>query len=124
MGREVIADKGIWTAKKRYILNVHDNEGVRLEHLNSNSWVLKLQSHQHHYGSDEDLEKGLEIVMRGTEQELWDFVETSRKEFRELPVEDVASPRGCKGLIQYADSTHIYSKGNTHSCSWVFTLQS
>ena len=30
MGREVIADRGIWTAKKRYILNVHDNEGVRL----------------------------------------------------------------------------------------------
>ena len=49
--------------------------------------------------------------MRGTEQELWDFVETSRKEFRELPPEDVAFPRGCKGMIQYADSTHIYSKG-------------
>ena len=61
--------------------------------------------------------------MRGTEQELWDFVETSRKEFRELPPEDVAFPRGCKGLIQYADSTNIYSKG-TDSCSWVFTLQS
>ena len=29
MGREVIANRGIWTAKKRYILNVHDNEGVR-----------------------------------------------------------------------------------------------
>ena len=29
MEREVIADRGIWTAKKRYILNVHDNEGVR-----------------------------------------------------------------------------------------------
>ena len=35
MGREVIADKGIWTAKKRYILNVHDNEGVRLANQNS-----------------------------------------------------------------------------------------
>jgi hypothetical protein len=31
MGREVIADKGIWTAKKRYMLNVHDSEGVRYE---------------------------------------------------------------------------------------------
>jgi len=29
MKREVIADRGIWTAKKRYILNVHDSEGVR-----------------------------------------------------------------------------------------------
>ena len=29
MKREVIADKGIWTAKKRYILNAWDIEGVR-----------------------------------------------------------------------------------------------
>ena len=30
MGREVLsADKGIWVAKKRYILNVHNNEGVQ-----------------------------------------------------------------------------------------------
>ena len=29
MSREVIADKGIWTAKKRYILECHDIEGVR-----------------------------------------------------------------------------------------------
>ena len=29
MKRESIADKGIWTAKKRYILNVYDSEGVR-----------------------------------------------------------------------------------------------
>nr|BCU99765.1 MAG: hypothetical protein CM15mV30_0580 [uncultured marine virus] len=26
---KVIADKGIWTAKKRYILNVHNSEGVQ-----------------------------------------------------------------------------------------------
>ena len=29
MKRENIADRGIWTAKKRYILNVWDSEGVR-----------------------------------------------------------------------------------------------
>ena len=31
MKREDIANKGIWTAKKRYILNVWDSEGVRYE---------------------------------------------------------------------------------------------
>ena len=31
MKREVIADTGIWTSKKRYILNVHDSEGIRYE---------------------------------------------------------------------------------------------
>jgi hypothetical protein len=111
MGREVIADKGIWTAKKRYILNVHDNEGVRLEEPKLKLMGIETAKSSTPLWVRRRLEKGLEIVMRGTEQELWDFVETSRKEFRELPPEDVAFPRGCKGLIQYADSTHIYSKG-------------
>ena len=31
MKREVIADKGIWTAKKRYMLNVLDEEGITFE---------------------------------------------------------------------------------------------
>ena len=31
MKRENIADRGIWTAKKRYILNVWDSEGVRYD---------------------------------------------------------------------------------------------
>jgi len=57
------------------------------------------------------LEDGLRIVMRGDEQELWEFVETARKDFRNLPVEDISSPRGCNNLQQYADSTMIYSKG-------------
>ena len=111
MGREVIADKGIWTAKKRYILNVHDNEGVRLEEPKLKLMGIETAKSSTPLWVRRRLEKGLEIVMRGTEQELWDFVETSRKEFRELPPEDVAFPRGCKGMIQYADSTHIYSKG-------------
>ena len=47
------------------------------------------------------LSTALEVVMRGTEQELWEFVETARKDFRNLLPEEVAFPRGCKGLIQY-----------------------
>ena len=31
MKRENIAERGIWTAKKRYILNVWDSEGVRYD---------------------------------------------------------------------------------------------
>ena len=34
MKREVIADKAIWTAKKRYILNAWDIEGVRYKEPN------------------------------------------------------------------------------------------
>ena len=111
MGREVIADRGIWTAKKRYILNVHDNEGVRLAEPKLKIMGIETAKSSTPLWVRKRLEEALKIVMRGTEKELWEFVETSRKEFRELPVEDVAFPRGCRGLIQYQDPTNIYTKG-------------
>ena len=111
MGREVIADRGIWTAKKRYILNVYDNEGVRLEKPKLKLMGIETAKSSTPLWVRRRLEKAIKLVMTGTEQELWDFVETSRKEFRELPPEDVAFPRGCRGLVQYADTTNIYSKG-------------
>jgi len=111
MGREVIADKGIWTAKKRYILNVYDNEGVRYEEPKLKMMGIETAKSSTPLWIRKKLEDGLRIVMRGDEQELWEFVETARKDFRNLPVEDISSPRGCNNLQQYADSTMIYSKG-------------
>ena len=111
MGREVIADRGIWTAKKRYILNVFDSEGVRFEEPK-----LKMMGIETAKSSTPEWVRGrltdaFKVVMNGTEQELWDFVETARKDFRNLPVEKMSSPRGCNNLEQYSDPNHIYSKG-------------
>jgi DNA polymerase elongation subunit (family B) len=111
MGREVIADRGIWTAKKRYILNVFDSEGVRFEEPK-----LKMMGIETAKSSTPEWVRGrltdaFKVVMNGTEQELWDFVETARKDFRNLPVEKMSSPRGCNNLEQYSDPTMIYSKG-------------
>ena len=111
MGREVIADRGIWTAKKRYILNVHDNEGVRLTKPKLKMMGIETAKSSTPLWVRKKLEEALKVVMTGNEQELWQFVENARKEFRNLPVEDASFPRGCKGLVQYADTTNIYSKG-------------
>ena len=111
MGREVIADRGIWTAKKRYILNVHDNEGVRLAEPKLKMMGIETAKSSTPLWVRKKLEEALKVVMTGDEQQLWQFVETARKEFRNLPVEDASFPRGCKGLVQYADTTNIYSKG-------------
>jgi DNA polymerase elongation subunit (family B) len=111
MGREVIADKGIWTAKKRYILNVYDNEGVRLAEPKLKMMGIETAKSSTPQWVRKKLEEALKVVMTKSEQELWEFVETARKEFRNLPVEEVAFPRGCKNLAQYADSSTIYSKG-------------
>jgi len=111
MGREIIADRGIWTAKKRYILNVHDDEGVRLREPKLKMMGIETAKSSTPQWVRGKLTEAFNVVMSGTEQDLWDFVENARKEFRNLPPEEVAFPRGCKGLVQYADPTHIYSKG-------------
>ena len=111
MGREVIADRGIWTAKKRYILNVHDNEGVRLAHPKLKMMGIETAKSSTPQWVRSRLTDAFKVVMGGTEEDLWEFVENARKEFRNLPPEEVAFPRGCKGLVQYTCPTNIYSKG-------------
>jgi DNA polymerase elongation subunit (family B) len=111
MGREIIADRGIWTAKKRYILNVLDNEGVRLAEPKLKMMGIETAKSSTPQWVRKKLTEVLKVVMNGTEEEVWDFVETARKEFRNLPVEEIASPRGCNNLANYSDGTHIYSKG-------------
>ena len=111
MGREVIADRGIWTAKKRYILNVLDNEGVRLAEPKLKMMGIETAKSSTPQWVRGKLTEVLKVVMNGTEEEVWEFVETARKDFRNLPVEEIASPRGCNNLAQYSDATSIYGKG-------------
>jgi len=111
MGREVIADRGIWTAKKRYILNVYDSEGVRFEEPKLKMMGIETAKSSTPQWVRRKLTDAFKVVMSGTEEDLWQFVETARKEFRNLPPEQVACPRGCNNLHQYKHGTTIYDKG-------------
>ena len=111
MGREVIADRGIWTAKKRYILNVIDNEGVRLAEPKLKMMGIETAKSSTPQWVRGKLTDAFKIVMQGDEEELWDFVENARMDFRRLPPEYMSSPRGCNNLGQYADPSMIYGKG-------------
>jgi DNA polymerase elongation subunit (family B) len=110
MAREVIADKGIWTAKKRYMLNVYDSEGVRY-----NSPKLKImgiettRSSTPHVVRDK-LKEAIKIIMTGTEDQLIGFVSEFRTQFMKLTVDDVAFPRGCNNLNTYRDPVTIWKK--------------
>ena len=110
MGREVIADKGIWTAKKRYMLNVWDSEGVRY-----NEPKLKIMGIETTRSSTPEfvrkhLKTAINITMSGTEQDMINFVEKCRKEFYALPPEDIAFPRSVNGMDKYSDRGTIYKK--------------
>lgn len=111
MKRECIADKGIWTAKKRYILNVWDQEGVRYQKPKMKLQGIEAVRSSTPSACRDNIKKCLEIIINGDEQQVIDFIEAFRMEFRQLPFEDIAFPRGVKDLDKYSDKVAIYTKG-------------
>jgi DNA polymerase elongation subunit (family B) len=110
MKREGIADRGIWTAKKRYILNVWDNEGVR--YANAKLKIMGIEAIKSSTPAPcrEAMESLFQILINGTESETQRFIQEFRNTFDSLPVEEKAFPRGVSSLKQYADSKTIYKK--------------
>ena len=111
MKREVIADKGIWTAKKRYILNAWDVEGVRYKEPSLKIMGIEAVKSSTPAPCREKIKEALKIIMSGDEKELNTFIQDFRKEFINLPVEEIAYPRSVNGLKKFRDSASIYRKG-------------
>ena len=111
MARECIADKGIWVAKKRYILHVHDLEGVRYNEPNLKMMGIEAVRSSTPTSCRENIKNALNIIMTKDNKALNDFVRQFRIKFRELPFEDIAFPRTVNKLSQYVDNTTLYRKG-------------
>ena len=111
MKREGIADRGIWTAKKRYILNVWDNEGVRYAKPKLKIMgieAIKSSTPAPCRAAFEDL---FNILISGTEEETQKFIADFRNRFASLPAEEKAFPRGVSSVKNYLDNKTIYKKG-------------
>ena len=110
MKREVIADKGIWTAKKRYILNVHNSEGVQYAEPQLKIMGIEAVKTSTPQVCRSKIKEALKIIMTQSEKELREFVNTFRTEFEHLSPEQIAFPRSVKGLKKYADPNSIFRK--------------
>jgi DNA polymerase elongation subunit (family B) len=109
MKRECIAERGIWTAKKRYILNVWDSEGVRY-----NEPKLKIKGIEAIKSSTpapcrKMLKDSFKILMNGTEDDVINFIEECRKEFKSYPPEQIAFPRTASDVRKYHSPSNIYA---------------
>ena len=111
MKREGLSDKGIWTAKKRYILNVYNNEGVQYAKPKIKVMGLEMVKSSTPTAVRAKMYQLVDLVVNTDEETVQKFVADFREEFRKLPVEDISFPRGCNGLKEYADSVTIYKKG-------------
>ena len=111
MKRENIADRGIWTAKKRYILNVWDSEGVRYEEPKLKMMGIEAVKSSTPAPCRQMIKDALKLMMNGTEDEVIDFIEESRKQFKSLPPEDISFPRTVSHVKKYHANSTIYAKG-------------
>ena len=111
MKRETIANKGIWTAKKRYILNAWDIEGVRFQEPKLKVMGIEAVKSSTPGACRDKIKECLKVIMNNDEEDAQEFIAQFREEFNELPIEDIAFPRGCNGINKWANQTSIYSKG-------------
>ena len=111
MKRENIADKGIWTAKKRYILNVWDSEGVRYKQPKMKIMGLETaRSSTPAYFRDK-LYEAFKLIISKTNDDLIHFIDEVKRDTRNQEYEYVAFPRGCNGVDKYYHPKEIYQKG-------------
>jgi DNA polymerase elongation subunit (family B) len=110
MKREVLADVGIWVAKKHYVLNVHNSEGVQYEEPKLKIMGIEAVKSSTPEPCRNALKKAFKLIMNGTEQDVIDFIEEFKGKFQKLPAEDVFFPRSVKGLAKYSDAATIYRK--------------
>ena len=111
MKRENIADRGIWTAKKRYILNVWDSEGVRYEEPKLKVMGIESVKSSTPAPCRKMLKDAFKILMTGTEDEMIKFIDNSRDQFKKLPPEEVSFPRSVSDVVKYKSHSSIYNKG-------------
>jgi DNA polymerase elongation subunit (family B) len=111
MKRENIADRGIWTAKKRYILNVWDSEGVRYDQPKLKMMGIEAVKSSTPAPCRQMIKDGLKIIMSGTEEEVIDYIDNCRTEFKKLPPEQIAFPRTASDVRKYRSHSDIYAKG-------------
>jgi DNA polymerase elongation subunit (family B) len=110
MKRESIADRGIWTAKKRYILNVWDSEGVRYAEPKLKIMGLEAIKSSTPAACRTKIKEALKLIMTSTEDDVIKFIQNFKKEFSSLPVDQISFPRTVNGLDKWKCSNTIYKK--------------
>ena len=111
MKRENIADRGIWTAKKRYILNVWDSEGVRYDDPKLKIMGIEAVKSSTPAPCRTMIKEALKVMMTGTEDEMIKYIDDARKKFFSMGPELVSFPRSVSDVNKHKNHASIYGKG-------------
>jgi DNA polymerase elongation subunit (family B) len=110
MDRECIADKAIWTAKKRYMMRVHDSEGVRYETPKTKIMGIETTRSSTPQVVRDSLKEAINLILTTDEDTVISFIEDFRNKFNSYEPEEISFPRGVNGMKKYKDTNAIYIK--------------
>jgi hypothetical protein len=102
MKLECIADKAIFTAKKRYAMNIWYKEGVFYEKAKLKLVGIEAIKSSTPLACRNAIIDCINIIMNDTENDLHKYVEKFRAEFVEMDFEQIGSPRGVSNVAKYA----------------------
>jgi DNA polymerase elongation subunit (family B) len=111
MKLEVVADRAIWQAPKRYILNVHSSEGVSYSSAKIKMKGIEAVKSSTPKACREAMKNLFKVMLNGTEHETQQAIAKFREEFETLPPEKIALPRSVTNVRKYSDREKIYVKG-------------
>jgi len=109
--REIIADRGVWIAKKRYAVNVYNSEGIAYQEPKLKVMGMEIARTSTPQPVRERLKEAVKIILTKDEDTLRTYVKHVEYEWRKLTVEEISFPRGVNGLTQYSDTVKIFRKG-------------
>jgi DNA polymerase elongation subunit (family B) len=110
MKREAIADRGIWTAKKRYILNVHNNEGVQYAEPKIKIMGIEAVKSSTPQVCREAMNELFKVIVTGDESKTQEAISLFKEHFKALSADQIAFPRGVTDVSSYADNVSVYRK--------------
>ena len=110
MDRECIADKGVWTAKKRYMMNVYDSEGIRYETPKMKIMGIETTRSSTPQIVREKLKEVIKLILTKDNESVIEYIDGFKKEFKNYSPAEIAFPRSCNGLKKYKDPSLIYKK--------------
>jgi len=110
MDRECIADKAVWTAKKRYMMQVYDSEGIRYETPKNKIMGIETTRSSTPQVVRENLKEAINLILTTDEKTVIEFIDSFKNKFNNFEPEDIAFPRGVNGMNKYSNSSTIYEK--------------
>ena len=111
MKREVVANKGIWVAKKRYMLNVLDEEGVRLSEPKLKIMGIEAVKSSTPQVCRGKIKEAIKTIMGKEQKDLHKLIADFKKEFFTMSAEQISFPRSCNNLKKYRHASNVFIKG-------------